>query len=662
MAGSLGSLVVSLTAETAQFTAALDKASYTAQKNFRDISSFAKTAAGSLAALYGATSIVGFVKTQIDAADAVGKMAQKVGLSVEELSKLQYAAKLADVDAAGLQTGLVKLSKGMVEAANGTGQARNAFAALGLSVKNTDGSLKSNGTLLGEVADRFAKYEDGVNKTNLAVQIFGKSGAELIPLLNGGSAAIKDAGDELERFGALITTKAAKNAEIFNDNLTRLSTVGSALGKSIANDVMPYLTQLADEFLIARANGLGFLDMLSMGLRSTDYAKQLEQIQDEINSVNKAWAFPLGASRDERLASLEKQKKTIIDLQTLMMKDQIVGAPKSLMNFGDKKDAPFSADLEKGKREAENYAKGLGRAQDANNKFAASMSEMAQKSQQELSGIFMSEAQKKQADTMISINKTFLDSQSEITKQYTEGKLKLAEYNEQAAVLSGNYNYAISQAEKMYEKQEQLNGSWEYGASVALYQYARETANVSNQVQGLVTNGLRSMEDSLMGVVTGTMSAAQAFRNMANSIISDLIRIYIRKQITGFIGNIASSAFGTVSTAFQYGTNIGSQQTSMLAAQDAGMRAFGGSVNAGSAYLVGEKGAETFVPSTNGTIIPNDAMGGNTVINQTIQIQTGVAQTVRTEIQSMMPKIMEATKSAIADSKRRGGTFSRMMT
>ncbi|MGI9214210.1 MAG: hypothetical protein ACR2HS_00655, partial [Gammaproteobacteria bacterium] len=285
MAGSLGSLVVSLTAETAQFTAALDKASYTAQKNFKDISSFAKTAAGSLAALYGASSIVGFVKTQIDAADATGKMAQKVGISVEELSKLQYAAKLADVDTGQLQVGLVKLSKGMVEAANGTGQARNALSAMGISVKNSDGTLKSSSTVLGEVADRFATYGDSANKTALAVQLFGKSGAELIPLLNAGSAGIKESADELERFGAVITEKAAAQAERFNDNLTRLSTVGSAVGKTIANEVIPYLNQLAEEFLVARANGMGFLDMLQMGFRTGDYKEQISKINEEINNL-----------------------------------------------------------------------------------------------------------------------------------------------------------------------------------------------------------------------------------------------------------------------------------------------------------------------------------------------------------------------------------------
>jgi len=657
MAGSLGSLVVSLTAETAQFTAALDKASYTAQKNFKNISSFAKTAAGSLAALYGASSLVGFVKTQIDAADAVGKMAQKVGLSVEELSKLQYAAKLADVDAAGLQTGLVKLSKGMVETANGTGQARNAFSALGLSIKNSDGSLKSSGTLLGEIADKFASYEDGVNKTNLAVQIFGKSGAGLIPLLNGGASAIKDAGDELERFGALITEKAAKNAEAFNDNLTRLTTVGSALGKSIANDVMPYLNQLAEEFLIARANGLGFFDMLSMGLRSTDYQKQLEQIQDEINSVNKAWAFPLGASRDERLAALERQKKTLIDLQTLMMKDQTVGAPKSLMNFGEKKQAPISLDIEKAKKEAENYAKGLGRAEDANNKFAISVSEMSAKAQQDIAGMFMTDSEKKLQQDLIEINKNFLGTQSEITKQYTEGKLTLQAYNEQMTVLGGQYDYAVIQANKIYEQQEQLNSSYEYGASIALAKYINESRNLANVSGGVVTNALRGVEDGLFNMISGTQSAAAAFSSMVTSILNDIAKLMIRQSIVAPLVNMLSSGIsagiGNISTATTYGTNIGSQQTAMLQAQNAGFRAFGGEVTAGNAYLVGERGTETFIPNSNGRIIPNGAMGqtNNVVVN--VNMESGSVNS--NDAGKLGILIGNAVKQELVNQKRAGG-------
>jgi len=548
--GSLGGLVVSLTAETAQFTSALNRASYTAEKNFRDISSFAKTAASSLAALYGVGSVAGFIKQQIDLADSTGKMAQKVGISVEELSKLQYAAKLADVDASQLQTGLVKLSKGMVETANGTGQARNAFSALGINVKNADGSLKGSGDVLTEVAGKFAQYEDGANKTALAVQLFGKSGADLIPLLNAGSEGIRQSADELERFGGVITSAAAKNAELFNDNLSRLATVGSALGKSIANDVMPYLNQLSTEFLVARSNGLGFMDMLAMGMRSTDYAKQLVEIEDQINSVNKAWAFPIGPSRDERLENLEKQKKTIIDLQTIMMKDRLAG-PEKPTDTPNKK-APFSIDLEKLERDAdkakkeaeklaENYAKGFGRAQDANDKFIASIREMSQKAQLEFDAAFMTEPQKKFAQDMISINKSFLDTQAEVTKQYSEGKLKLTDYNDQAAILAGNYQFAAAEASRLKDEQEALNKSWEYGATKALNSYSNDVTNISRQVGDSFSRGIKGMEDSLVSFVT---TGKGNFNDLADSMIADMVRIMIQQSITAPLAQAGASFFG----------------------------------------------------------------------------------------------------------------------
>jgi len=648
MAGSLGSLVVSLTAETAQFTAALSKASYTAEKNFKQISSFAKTAAGSLAALYGASSAAGFIKTQIDLADATGKMAQKVGLSVEELSKLQYAAKLADVDAGQLQGGLVRLSKGMIEAANNTGTARNAFAAMGISIKNTDGTLKSSGQVLDEVANKFAGYEDSATKTALAVQLFGRAGADLIPLLNAGASGIKEAGDELERFGAVISTNAAKNAELFNDNLTRLSTVGSALGKSIANDILPYLNRLTSEFLVARANGLGFMDMLAMGLRSTDYDEQLKAIEKEIVNVRNAWAFPLGASRDERLASLEKQKKTLIDLQTLLNKDKLMNPP--VPKPEGTKNAPVPVDLAEIEKQAKEYAKGLGRAQDANSKFSASIAEMSAKAKLDIAGMFMTDAEKKQQADLITITKTFLDTQSEITKQYEEGRLKLKDYNEQAAILAGGYENAVAQANENYETQERLNSSYEYGAAVALAKYSNESRNLANLSNGLVTSSLRSVEDGLFNMISGSQTAAQAFSSMVTSILADIAKLMIRQAIVAPIVGALTSGF----TAGFGGTRVGGAApiTDYSAPYSGGMRAFGGQVNAGSSYLVGERGAETFVPSTDGMIIPNGGSSvGDVIVN--VNMQNGSVDAEQGNKLGVL--IGNVVKAELVKQKRAGG-------
>ncbi len=89
--------------------------------------------------------------------------------------------------------------------------------------------------------------------------------------------------------------------------------------------------------------------------------------------------------------------------------------------------------------------------------------------------------------------------------------------------------------------------------------------------------------------------------------------------------------------------------------------ATGGSVRRGRPIMVGEAGAELFIPNKAGVIVPNNQLqaGNGVTINQTINVTTGVQQTVRTEIASLMPQIAQATKSAVADARMRGGSYSK---
>lgn len=156
--------------------------------------------------------------------------------------------------------------------------------------------------------------------------------------------------------------------------------------------------------------------------------------------------------------------------------------------------------------------------------------------------------------------------------------------------------------------------------------------------------GIETLEDSLVGLINGSMSASEAFGKMAQSIINDLIRMSIQQSITRPLFDVFSGMFG------------GTQAPAPV--YTAMPRAMGGSVTSGQPYMVGERGPELFVPGQTGTIVPNGQMGGaGTVINQTINVTTGVQQTVRAEIMTLMPQIAAATKAAVADAKMRGGSY-----
>ena len=90
-----------------------------------------------------------------------------------------------------------------------------------------------------------------------------------------------------------------------------------------------------------------------------------------------------------------------------------------------------------------------------------------------------------------------------------------------------------------------------------------------------------------------------------------------------------------------------------------GGKAMGGPVNANTSYMVGERGAELFVPRSAGTIVPNNKLGGNIVVEQNLNFSTGVSQTVRAEILNLLPAIQENTVNAVRDARLRGGTFAK---
>lgn len=247
MAGSslIGALRVSLGLDSAQFTAGLSKA----EARVAGFGASAKVAFAAVAAAALATgaALSLAVKSSIDHADALSKSAQKAGVTVESLSRLEYAAKLSDLSLKELTDGLGKLGRSMVDAAkNSKGDAARAFAALGISIKDANGNLRSSDSVLKDVADRFSRFEDGATKTALAVAMFGKSGAELIPLLNGGAAGLKAMADESDRLGTTITTKTAGAAEQFNDTLTRIGAGFDGITNQIMEASLPAMQHLAD--------------------------------------------------------------------------------------------------------------------------------------------------------------------------------------------------------------------------------------------------------------------------------------------------------------------------------------------------------------------------------------------------------------------------------
>ena len=193
-------------------------------------------------------AIGSFLKGAIDAADETFNLSQKVGIAAKDLGGLQLAFKQAGIGSGGMQSALVKLSKNVVD-----GNA--AFGAMGVQLKNTDGSLKGSKQVLSEVADVFQDMPDGIEKTALATQVFGKAGADLIPMLNGGAEGLAEMADMAERLGLVIDDKTAASADQFNDTVELLGMSLQGVGRQVAAEMLPTLTRLAGSLLDSATKG-----------------------------------------------------------------------------------------------------------------------------------------------------------------------------------------------------------------------------------------------------------------------------------------------------------------------------------------------------------------------------------------------------------------------
>lgn len=172
----------------------------------------------------------------------------------------------------------------------------------------------------------------------------------------------------------------------------------------------------------------------------------------------------------------------------------------------------------------------------------------------------------------------------------------------------------------------------------------REIDALEERAQVLGEGIGKSFGSAFTDIVKGTKSTSDAFKSMAASIVDQLFQVLVVQQLVGMVGTggkgSGSGLSGAVADFF---------------------RADGGPVSGGKPYVVGERGPELFVPGSSGTVIPNKNMsaGGGTTVVQNINISTGVSQTVRAEVAQMMPQIAEASKAAVLDARRRGGSFSK---
>ena len=208
-----------------------------------------KAGLGALAAYASVNFIKGLVDQTVELGGKLSDLSQQIGVPAETLQQLGYAAQLSGSSMEGMSTALRILSRNVSAAADGGKEQAKTFREMGVAIKAADGSLRPADQILGDVAEKIAAMPDGTQKTALAMRAFGRSGAELIPLLNEGRTGIAALRKEFVDLGGQISEEDVGALEAFGDEQDKVKVAMGGLRNEIVLALLPSLREVVSGFV-----------------------------------------------------------------------------------------------------------------------------------------------------------------------------------------------------------------------------------------------------------------------------------------------------------------------------------------------------------------------------------------------------------------------------
>lgn len=272
---AFASVAATTEASMAHVSAAVREGAIQAKESMEGISSTIKGVQGAFM-LFGEVMMAGFIGERIlemakgfsEAGDNLEKLSQKTGMSTDALQELQYAAYMGNVSTEAFDKGIKKLAMNMTLAQQGSLQAVAAFQEVGISA--SDLSHMRLEDVLRRVADKYESTADGANKMANAQQLLGRSGGDLIPVLDGGSAAMDAYATHAREMGYVMSEADIASASKLDGELKSLHISMQVAGRTIGLALVPTLGRLAQAISDSMTNGGAFksiVDGLAWSLR-----------------------------------------------------------------------------------------------------------------------------------------------------------------------------------------------------------------------------------------------------------------------------------------------------------------------------------------------------------------------------------------------------------
>jgi hypothetical protein len=602
----LAKLTVKLEAESSKLHRELGKANKKLSRFERDtnksiasINKSFKSIGTGLAAALSVTALTMFAKASLNAADSVQKMSIRLGASTEALSEYKHVADLSGVSFQTFTMGLQRMTRRVAEAAQGTGEAKNALAELGLSAKYlADLKPEQQFEIL---ADAFSNVGSESDRVRLAMKLFDSEGVALLQTMQNGSAGIREMRQEASDLGLTLDQETADAAARANDSMTRLAAGANALGIQMIRVLGPSIEAIMGWLQKSLPQAAQFtLDAFTELQRATlnlghwftgalaNAEADLANIADLAGADTLAKAFMDAAYEYAKMATTFESASlrigTVTTNQRELNKELIAGKSYSdIYNESIKNQALAEASLKTSKQ-------GLTEEQKTYNKLLSEASSLTES----------------------------LRTPMEVYQANIE---RLNLLREQAGLSQESYNRAL------VEYQRQLDD-----AMGKEKEKADETKSLFEQMKEATADWGRNFADAML---QGEFS----FSSFVDNMINELARIAIANA-TQPLFNAFAAGIGDI-----FG----------------GFFADGGEPPMGKISVVGENGPELFVPKSPGTIIPNESLGGRGKTEITVNVNAQGAITQGELIQRAAALGAQRGLMAVQSDIEQGGITARLV-
>jgi hypothetical protein len=251
----MGKVFVEIGADPSKFFAAVGKLN----KSIGKIGSSMQSFGTKMTALGGAVVAPMFASAMAFAnvGSALNDMSKRTGVATEALSVLQFAAEQTGTDMGSVEGAVKKMQKAIFAASDGSKEAADALAMVGLSASDLAGL--SADEQMGKIADGLMAIQDPGVRAAVAMQIFGKSGTAILPMLEGGAAGMAAFADEAKRLGLVMDSETAAKADALGDAVDSLKASMKMAFIQVGSAIAPILTQLARGLAVISANVGAFI-------------------------------------------------------------------------------------------------------------------------------------------------------------------------------------------------------------------------------------------------------------------------------------------------------------------------------------------------------------------------------------------------------------------